>query len=94
MARMTQKLISWWTGAAEGARLAFEAQQVIAMRMRKISAGGAAARTEATRMMTEKVAAAAEAAAILTMGGSARKVLRRYRTHVRANLQRLNKSGR
>jgi hypothetical protein len=75
--------------AAEGARFAFEVQQVIALRALKIAAGGAAAQIEATRMISEKALAAAEAAAILTTGGSGRKVARRYRTHVRANLQRL-----
>jgi hypothetical protein len=84
---------SWRTAAAEGARLAFEAQHVIAFRLMKISAGGTAAQTELTRMMTEKVAAAAEAVAIFRRGGSGRKVMRRYRTHVSANLRRLSRSA-
>jgi hypothetical protein len=44
---MRRKMLgSWFTTAVEGARLAFEAQQVIAFRVIKISAGGTAAQTE------------------------------------------------
>jgi hypothetical protein len=42
-------------------------------------------------MVTEKTAAFAEAAMTLAMGGSARKVVRRYRTHVKANARRLSR---
>jgi hypothetical protein len=45
-------------------------------------------------MMTEKIAAAAEAAVTLGLGGSGRKVVRRYRTRVRANARRLSRSAR
>ena len=80
--------------ATEAALLGFDAQRVIALRMMKIAAGGPSAHGEITRMLTEKVSAAAEAVAILTRGGSGRKVTRRYRTHVRANLRRLSRSPR
>ena len=42
-------------------RLGLEAQHVIALRLAKIGAGGAAAATESHRMVAEKVAAAAAA---------------------------------
>jgi hypothetical protein len=83
-----------WLAAAEGTLLGFDSQRVIALRAMKIAAGGSAARSEVSRMMTEKVSAAAEAVAILTRGGSGRRVIRRYRTHVRANVRRLSRSAR
>jgi hypothetical protein len=43
-------------------------------------------------MVTEKANALAEAGMTLARGGSAEKVIRRYRTHVRANKRRLLKS--
>jgi hypothetical protein len=85
---------TWFMLAAEGAQLGIEAQQVIALRLMKIAVGGAAAQTEVARMMTEKVTAAVEAVGTLATGGSSRKVVRRYRTHVRANARRLTTSAR
>jgi hypothetical protein len=73
------------------AQLQFEAQRVIALRMAKLAAGGAAAQAEAMRMVNEKSAAAAEAALIVAAGGSPKKVIRRYRTRVRANARRLTR---
>lgn len=69
--------------------LGFEAQQVIGRRLMRIAAGGKGARFESERMVTEKIAALGEAAATLATGGSAKTVIRRYRTHVRANNRRL-----
>ena len=43
--------------------LALEAQSVIALRLMRIAGGGALARSEATRMVTEKVQALGEAGA-------------------------------
>ena len=83
-----------WLAAAEGTLLAFDARRVIALRMMKIAAGGSSARGEVSRLMTEKVSAAVEAVAILTRGGSGRRVIRRYRTRVRANVRRLSRSAR
>jgi hypothetical protein len=80
----------WFAPAADWVRIGLEAQQVIALRLIKLSTGGGAAQAEATRMVTEKAAAFAEAAMTLAMGGSARKVVRRYRTHVKANARRLS----
>jgi hypothetical protein len=73
--------------------LGMEAQAVIGLRMRKIAGGGPAAIIEAQRMIAEKTAALAEAAATLMGGGSAQTVVRRYRSHVRANEVRLIGSG-
>jgi len=68
-----------------------EAQVVMALRMMRFAGGGAIAQTEATRMVTEKGAALLEAASTLAMGGSAQKVVRGYRTRVRANKRRLTR---
>jgi hypothetical protein len=55
------------------------------------AAGGSSARSEVSRMVTEKVSydptgLGAEAVAILTGGGSGRRVIRRYRTRSSRNL--------
>jgi hypothetical protein len=68
-----------------------EAQRVIGLRLMKIAAGGAGAQNEVSRMVAEKVTAFAEAATTLATGGSARKVVRRYRTRVKANARRLSR---
>lgn len=83
---------AWFTMAVEGASLGLEMQRVIALRMLRVAAGGAIARREITRMATEKMTAAVEAAGTLAAGGSSRKVVRRYRTRVRANARRLSAS--
>ena len=44
-----------------------------------------------TKMVMEKTAALAEAATTLATGGSPRTVVRRYRTHVKANERRLSR---
>lgn len=79
------------------ALLAFEAQQVIGLRMLRLAAGGAPATREFQRMLVEKVHAAAEiggtaAAAIVTgKNGAAvaQGVIRGYRTRVGKNRRRL-----
>lgn len=68
-----------------------EAQRVIALRIQKIGRGGSPARQEAKRMVSEKVLASVEAATTVAAGGSPQKVLRRYRTIMRANTKRLSK---
>ena len=84
----------WLDLTLNAAFLGLEAQRVVGLRLMKLAAGDAAAEVEAQRMVTEKVAAFAEAAATLAAGGSAHKVLRRYRSHVRANERRLMRPGR
>jgi hypothetical protein len=71
--------------------LGFEAQSVAGLRLLRLAGGGAVAQAEAHRMVAEKGAAFVEAAATLATGGSAAKVLRRYRTHVRNNKRRLTR---
>jgi hypothetical protein len=72
--------------------LGLEAQRVIGLRLIKLSGRGPAAQAEALRMVSEKTAALAEAGLTLARGGSAGRVMRRYRTHVRSNKRRLLKS--
>ena len=73
------------------ARLSQETQEVMALRMMKLARGGTSGRLEAQRMLTEKGFALAEAASTLAVGGSMAKVVRRYRSHVRANKRRLSR---
>lgn len=85
-------MLRTWVGLGlDALQLQVEAQRVIGLRMFKLMQGGAAAQAEAHRMVTEKTTAAAEAALTLATGGSAKKVLRRYRSHVRANGRRLSR---
>jgi len=76
----------------ELAMLGLEAQMVIGQRLAMFMLGGPKARKEAQRMVAEKVFAAGNAAVTLAMGGTPRKVVRSYRTKVRANHRRLTKS--
>jgi hypothetical protein len=83
---------TWFALSAHAAQLGIETQHVIGLRLMKIAAGGAPAQAEVTRMVTEKISAFAEAAATLAMGGSPQKIVRRYRTHVKANARRLSRT--
>ncbi len=87
-------LLPWLDLTLNTAFLGLETQRVVGLRLMKLAAGGTAAHTEAQLMVTEKMAAFAEAAVTLATGGSAHKVLRRYRTHVRANERRLSRRRR
>ncbi len=78
------------------ALLAFEAQQVIALRLAKLVLGGPAAKREAHRMVAEKVDAAMVAGRMMsaamgrgTKDGGADQVVRMLRRRVRANRKRL-----
>jgi hypothetical protein len=84
----------WWKYSRDLALAGFEAQSVIALRLLKLAAGGPAATAEAQRMLVEKWTASAEAAATFAGGGSAPKVLRRYRAIMRSNERRLRGSKR
>ena len=77
---------------SDAVMLGLETQRVIGLRLMKLSRGGRAAEAEALRMVSEKTSALAEAGTTLARGGSAGTVIRRYRTHVRANKRRLLKS--
>lgn len=73
------------------AMLGMEAQQVMWLRCMKLAAGGAAGQREASLMVTEKAEAAVNAYMQLLTGASSAKVLRGYRTKVRANKRRLSR---
>jgi hypothetical protein len=75
----------------DSAMLAFESQQVIALRMAKLALGGPAATEEVTQMISEKAFAMAEAATHMAFGGSTHEVVRKYRRTVRANRKRLTR---
>ncbi len=83
-------------------QLGMEMQRVIALRLMRLAAGGSSGRTEASRMIAEKIAAAGEvqmaAASALVTGRPdnvvAGKVLRVLRKRVRANKRRLSPKGR
>jgi hypothetical protein len=75
-------------------RLAFEANNVIALRMMKLMLGSKrAARREARLMVSEKVDAAFKASRSLIGGASAEEIVGQYRKRVAANAKRLSKVG-
>jgi hypothetical protein len=82
---------AWWQVGFDVARLGFEAQEVMSLRLAKLATGGRPANTETQRMFMEKGAAYFEACAALSSGASVDKVLRRYRSIVRANKRRLSR---
>ena len=75
----------------DAARLGYEVQTVMTLRMLKLARGGHAAEAEMQRMMTEKGVAFAEAATTLATGGSMDKVVRRVRSRVNQNKRRLSR---
>jgi hypothetical protein len=83
---------TWMRLTQDAMLLGLESQRVMGLRLMKLSRGGRAAQSEALRMFSEKTTALAEAGTTLACGGSARAVVRRYRTHVRSNKRRLSKS--
>lgn len=90
-------MMPWANMAFQSAMLAIEAQQVIALRLSKIALGGPDMRRETELMVSEKVAAMVEgsqiimAAAIAGDTGLAHdKVIKLYRSKVRANRKRLS----
>jgi hypothetical protein len=84
----------WWRYSRDLTLAGFEAQRVIVLRLKALAGGGARANVEARKMVVEKLAASAEAATTLARGGSAQKVLKRYRTIMRANEKRLTRRKR
>ena len=71
--------------------LAAESQQVIWLRTMRLAAGGVKAKSEARRMVSEKVLAAGLESGRLILGASSESVVKRYRTKVKANVRRLSK---
>jgi hypothetical protein len=99
MSNPMQMWNAWCALSLQTARLGWEAQGVMALRMIRLTAQGRPNQPEAYRMVTEKVAALAEAQAAATAaaisGGDshrvAKKVLGVYKKRVRANKRRLTK---
>ena len=88
-----------WTYSLNLARLGFEAQCVIALRMMRLAGGGTRARREAGRMIAEKSAAliAAQIGAGVALAGgrgprtAAVRALRPYKRAVSRNRRRLSR---
>ena len=83
---------AWWKLGVDTTLLAMESQQVIGLRLAKLSLGGPAAQIEAQRMVSEKIMAAGEAAMMIATGVSTQKVVTGYRRKVRANARRLSQA--
>lgn len=83
-------LLAWMKLASDTTMLTLESQAVIWTRLSQAAMGQGSA-AENLLMVTEKVTAFAEAATIIATGGSAHKVVRRYRRKVRANAKRLRR---
>ena len=89
---------AWFALSTQAARMCWDAQAVILLRCLCVAQGGAKARTETQRMITEKVAALTEAqvaATVATLKGSkkhrvAKKALGVYARRVRRK-RRLSK---
>jgi hypothetical protein len=67
---------NWIRFSLSTARLGYEVQTVMALRVLKLARGGKAAETEARRMVAEKGVAFAEAATTLATGGPPRALPR------------------
>jgi hypothetical protein len=100
MSNPMQAWNAWCALSLQTARLGWEAQNVIALRLMHMAAQSPGSQTEARRMVTEKVAALAEAqsaAAVAVIKGGkshrvAKKVLGVYKKRVRANRRRLTRT--
>jgi hypothetical protein len=99
-AYLSGSIVNPWTSLIEAARFGFEAQCVMALRLTRLAAGGALARREANRMVTEKATAMIEAqlaaaTAIASGRGSrnaARRVFGTYKRAVHRNRRRLSRT--
>jgi hypothetical protein len=80
-------MFKFWYSAT---MLSIEAQNVIALRMMKLAAGGKHAQAEASRMVTEKIAETMAVAVTLMSGGSSHAVVAQVRRRVRSNSRRLS----
>jgi hypothetical protein len=88
----------WLDLSLDAWALGVESSTVIGLRMMKFAAGGAAAQTEATRMVSEKIEAGLALQARAMSGGlgidpaaAASRTLKHYRRKVRANRRRLSR---
>ena len=99
MFNVMQAWNAWFALTTQTLLLGIETQRVMALRFVRFAAGGALARSEVGRMITEKVQALGEAqiaAAIATSKGRnsrgvATKVFGVYKRRVRQNRRRLTK---
>ena len=90
---------AWARLAMQAAVTGFEAQSVMALRFMRLAAGGARAKSEASRMITEKVTALGEAQSAAVRAAikgdkshrAATKVVLVYKRRVRKNRRRLSK---
>jgi hypothetical protein len=82
---------TWMKFSIDAARLGYEVQTVLALRMLRLARGGKLAEREARRMVAEKGAAFAEAASTLATGGSMKKVVRRVCSRISKNKSRLSR---
>lgn len=69
--------------------LAYEASEVIYLRLWRMDSDGWDAVEEGALMVGEKISAACEASGSIATGGSIPSVVERYREHVAANAGRL-----
>jgi hypothetical protein len=91
----------WFKLSVQATQLAWEAQNVVALRLMRMAAGGQRGHSEAKRMVTEKIVAAVEAqaagAAAAGAGGNGHRVTKKvmgvYKKRVRGNARRLKRSG-
>jgi hypothetical protein len=92
----------WLALTFKAMRVGIDAQNVIFLRMMRLSAGGARGQSEAARMVIEKIAASVEVRATAVSGMItgrkdtvvAAQVLRGLRKRVRANKRRLSRKWR
>jgi len=99
MSKRSATVWPWFSLGMQSARLGLEMQQVMALRLARIAAGGSLAQHEATLMITEKIAALAASQALMLDGcgtgrpdRAATRVLALYRRRVKANRRRLSAS--
>ena len=82
---------TWFGLTLDAVLLGFETQRVMGLRLAKIAAGGPAAQVEAQRMLHGENGGSGRSGDDLATGGSPQKVVRRYRTRVKANERRLSR---
>jgi len=97
---MARRNSSWLGLSMSAMQLGLEAQSVIALRMMKMAAGGAAAEAEVQRMISEKTQAALDAQLKIGMSAMSGRLdlaparaIALYRRRVRANQRRLRAGG-
>lgn len=87
----------WMSLAGQGWKLWGEAASVIWLRSLRLAGGGASARSEAVRMVSEKVASQVELGMAMMANpmqgakAATRTSLRHYRSRVRSNRRRLSR---